>query len=108
MTLRKDQIVETVNKCLGPNAPKKKAASLVETLIEIIKKTLESGEDVMISNFGKLHVADKTERMGRNPATGKSMKLKKRRVVTFKVSQSLKTKMNESRPLLNKKPLKKP
>ncbi len=108
MTLRKDQIVETVSKYLGPNVPKKKAASLVETLIEIIKKTLESGEDVMISNFGKLRVTDKTERMGRNPATGKSMKLKKRRVVTFKVSQSLKTKMNESRPLLNKKPLKKP
>jgi integration host factor subunit alpha len=44
-----------------------KSISLVESLLELIKSILESGEDVMISRFGKFSVKDKDERRGRNP-----------------------------------------
>ncbi len=55
------------------------SVELVETVIELIKSTLSSGEDVMISGFGKFCVKEKRERRGRNPATGDSMMLKLRR-----------------------------
>jgi integration host factor subunit alpha len=55
-------------------------------LREIIKHSLESGEDVLISGFGKFTVKEKTQRKGRNPATAEEMILTPRRVVTFKCS----------------------
>jgi integration host factor subunit alpha len=73
---------------------KNKSNEIVETLIEIIKRSLESGEDVLISGFGKLCVNEKNERKGRNPATGEKMMLKPRRVVTFKCSGKLRDKIN--------------
>ena len=69
----------------------------LETLIEIMKAALESGEDVMISGFGKFKVGEKASRKGRNPATGDSMTLDKRRVVTFKSSGKLKDELNKGR-----------
>ena len=47
----------------------------LEILLEIIKRTLESGEDVMISGFGKFCVKEKKRRRGRNSATGEDMKV---------------------------------
>ncbi len=70
------------------------AKETLETLLEIIKDTLASGEDLMISGFGKFLVHEKTPRKGRNPATGESMILGKRRVVTFKCAGRLKDKIN--------------
>jgi integration host factor subunit alpha len=72
------------------------AVELVETLLELIKSKLVSGEDVLISGFGKFCVNDKRERRGRNPATGDSMMLRQRRVVTFKCSGQLRDKVNKS------------
>ena len=74
---------------------KKKASDTVEKLIEIIKRTLESGDDVLISRFGKFCVKEKKERIGRNPATGESMILPSRKVVTFKSSNKLRKLLNE-------------
>ena len=71
------------------------AKDTVETLLEIMKSTLASGEDIMISGFGKFQVNKKTPRKGRNPATGKDMMLKERRVVTFKCSGGLRAKIND-------------
>ena len=61
----------------------KKSTDIVETLLKIIKSTLESGEDLMVSGFGKFCVKDKRERRGRNPATDEDMVLPARKVVTF-------------------------
>ena len=63
-------------------------------MLEIMKRTLESGEDVLVSGFGKFCVKEKRERRGRNPATGKEMVLAPRRVVTFKCSGRLRDKIN--------------
>jgi integration host factor subunit alpha len=92
MALTKADIIESVQQDLG--FPQNESNELVEHLIETIKSTLASGEDALISGFGKLRVNDKKERRGRNPATGDSMMLKPRRVVTFKCSGKLRSKIN--------------
>lgn len=92
MTLTKAQIVETVQNQTG--FPKDQSSEIVETLLEIIKRTLALGEDVLVSGFGKFCVREKKERVGRNPATGENMLLKPRRVVTFKCSGKLRDMIN--------------
>ncbi len=63
-------------------------------MLELIKQSLASGEDVLISGFGKFCVKKKAERKGRNPATGTDMMLKPRQVVTFQYSGKLREKLN--------------
>lgn len=76
------------------NLSPSQAKDTVENFLEILKSTLSSGEDVMISGFGKFQVTEKAQRKGRNPSTGESMMLKGRRVVTFKVAGKLKDRIN--------------
>ena len=92
MTLTKIQIVESIHDQIG--IPKKKSTEIVETLLEIIKRTLASGEDVLISNFGRFCVKEKSERKGRNPATGDDLMLEPRKVLTFKCSGTLRDRIN--------------
>lgn len=93
MTLTKNDIVEKVH---AVGFTKKVSLDTVESLLEIIKQTLEAEEDVLISGFGKFCVKDKKSRRGRNPATGSDMTLWGRRVVTFKCSGKLRNKINGS------------
>ena len=91
-TLTKAHIVEAVAEANGYT--RNKSVETVETLLELIKSALESGDDVMISGFGKFCVKNKKKRRGRNPATGKDLILAPRKVVTFKWSGKLKEKLN--------------
>ena len=91
MALTKSDIVSRIHE-LG--FTKKKSVDIVETLLEIIKGTLEKSEDVLISGFGKFCVKNKKQRRGRNPATGDDLLLRQRRVVTFKCSGKLRKKIN--------------
>ncbi len=91
MALTKSDIVEKVHE-LG--FTKKKSIDTVESLVEIIKRTLEKNEDVLISGFGKFCIKDKKKRRGRNPATGSDLILRERKVVTFKCSGKLRKKIN--------------
>ncbi len=84
MTLTKTELIDTIYNQL--DLPKARSTQVVESLIEIIKKALENGEDVMISGFGKFCVKEKMKRKGRNPKTGNDMMLDARRVATFKCS----------------------
>ena len=81
----------------------KKSFETVETILEIIKSTLESGEDVLISGFGKFCVKQKSKRRGRNPATGVNMILAPRKVVTFQCSGILKEKLNRKKATAKKR-----
>ena len=81
MALTKAEIVDSISDQIG--FPKNHSFEIIEILLEIMKKTLESGDDVMISNFGKFCVKEKRERRGRNPSTGQEMILKPKKVVTF-------------------------
>ena len=91
MALTKNDIVSTVHE-LG--FTKKKSVEIVESLLEIIKGSLERGEDVLISGFGKFCIKKKGQRRGRNPATGSDLILRERKVVTFKCSGKLRDKIN--------------
>ncbi len=92
MALTKSDIVESISSHIG--FTRKQSSEIVETLLEGIKSTLESGEDVLISGFGKFRVKDKKERRGRNPATGDDMMHRPRRVVTFRRSGKLREKID--------------
>jgi integration host factor subunit alpha len=92
MTLTKAHIVDAIADQIG--YPKNHSSEIVETLLEIIKKGLESGDDVLISGFGKFCVKEKAERRGRNPSTGEDMMMKPRKVVVFRWSRRLRDKIN--------------
>ena len=89
-TLTKARIVEAVVETNGYT--QKKAFETVEIMLEIIKRSLESGHDVLISGFGKFCV--KKKRRGRNPATGEDLMLAPRKVVTFQSAIKLREKLN--------------
>ena len=91
-TLTKARIVQAVVENNGYT--QQKAFETVEIMIELIKRSLETGEDVLISNFGKFCVKKKAKRKGRNPATGKDMMLAPRKVVNFQSSRKLREKVN--------------
>lgn len=92
MALTKADIVETLQTEIS--FTKHKSTELVESLLELIKSTLESGEDVLVSGFGKFCVNEKSERRGRNPATGEDLMLAPRKIVTFKCSGQLRKRIN--------------
>jgi len=92
MALTKAHLIELIQS--NNDLTKKQSTDIVEATIDIIKGTLSSGEDVLISGFGKFRVKDKAERKGRNPATGDDQILPARRVVTFKCSGKLRKKIN--------------
>ena len=94
MALTKNVIVEQLQAQLG--FPKNQSAEITESLLERIKASLASGDDVLVSGFGKFCVKEKAERKARNPATGEDLMLKPRRVVTFKCSGKLREKVNGS------------
>ena len=90
--LTKAHLIEAVQTETG--FAKNKSTELVESLLETIKSTLATGEDVLVSGFGKFCVNQKAERRGRNPATGEDMMLAPRKVVTFKCSGNLRKLIN--------------
>ncbi|NVM20291.1 MAG: integration host factor subunit alpha [Desulfobacterales bacterium] len=94
MSLTKADIIDAVRTNLGHS--KAQSAKLVESLLEIMKRTMANGEDVLISGFGKFCVNEKKERRGRNPQTKEDMMLRPRRVVTFKCSGVLRDRINLS------------
>jgi integration host factor subunit alpha len=95
MTLTKEAITRSVFDRL--DLSKAASAKAVEATFEIIKKSLEGGEDVLISGFGKFSVRDKGKRRGRNPQTNEDLMLAERRIITFKCSTVLKSRLNGGR-----------
>lgn len=93
MTLTKNDIIDEIRNKNGFS--RNKSIETIETLLEIMKQTLASGEDVLISGFGKFCIKEKAERKGRNPATGGDMMLAPRKVLTFKCSGKLRERVNE-------------
>ncbi|PPD35925.1 MAG: integration host factor subunit alpha [Methylomonas sp.] len=91
VALTKADIAEKLFDDLGLN--KREAKEIVELFFEEIKHSLESGEQVKISGFGKFELRDKSGRPGRNPKTGEEIPITPRRVVTFRTGQKLKARV---------------
>lgn len=92
MSFSKSDIVDRVTETIG--FTKKRSSETIEILLEAIKRSLESGDDVLISGFGKFSVQHKAPRKGRNPATGGEMMLPPRNRVSFKCSGKLREHIN--------------
>ena len=94
MALTKENIINCVYNQVGLS--KSKSRVVIESLLEIMKRTLEGGEDILISGFGKFEVKKKSARRGRNPQTTEDLQLRARKVVVFKTSGVLRKKINHS------------
>ena len=94
MTLTKADLINQVQ-ASNAELAKAQAREAVEAILSIIKSSLENGNNVLLSNFGKFSVKDKSVRRGRNPQTGEGMMLEARKVVTFKPSGKLRKLVND-------------
>ena len=72
---------------------KKESAQIVESVLDVIRDSLEQGENVKLSGFGHFIVRQKHARRGRNPKTGTDITIAPRSVVTFRASPLLKDKL---------------
>ena len=93
MTLTKAGLINLIHKT-NNTYTKAQARAAVEAFIELIKNSLVNGDNVLLTNFGKLSIKDKSARKGRNPQSGESMMLGARRVITFKLSGTLRKIVN--------------
>jgi integration host factor subunit alpha len=92
VALTKEAIINSIYNQVGLS--KSQSRIVVEKLLEIIKETLKSGENILISGFGKFEVKEKSARRGRNPQTTEDLQLRARRVVVFKTSGVLRNSIN--------------
>ena len=93
MSLTKEKIINDIYNHVGLS--KTQSRIVVERLFDIIKQTLERGDNLLISGFGKFVVKEKAERRGRNPQTTEDLRLRARKVVVFRTSGVLRKKINE-------------
>ena len=93
MTLTKADLIQAIQS--NNYLTLRQRTDLVETLISTIKDTLASGEDILVSGFGRFCVKKKAERKGRNPSTGEDLMQPERKVVTFKCSGKLRERIND-------------
>jgi len=93
MALTKENLTDSIYDQVGLS--KTQSRRVVESLLDIMKHTLEKGEDLLLSGFGKFLVKDKAARKGRNPQTREDLRLKARRVVVFRTSGVLRKKINQ-------------
>lgn len=90
---------DIINRLAGQSGlSKTESSEIIQSLLEILKRTLASGEHIQISGFGKFCVKVKQARKGRNPQTGNPLQVKSRRVVTFQCSSVLRGKINDKDP----------
>ena len=81
------------------NDSKREAAHAVEIVFDTITRTMSKGEDVMINDFGKFKKVDRKARMGRNPFTGETIKIKASKKARFLPAKGLKDVISGERKL---------
>ncbi len=87
------ELALSVNEKLGVS--QRNAAEMVDTIFATMKETLINGESLKLVQFGTLSVRDKSPRRGRNPRTGESMTITKRKMVSFRPSKRLRERLNK-------------
>ena len=71
------------------------SSDIVDSVFSVLKDTLVNGESVKLVQFGTLTVRDKSPRKGRNPRTGETMTITKRKMVSFRPSKQLRERLNK-------------
>lgn len=74
---------------------KKNAEASINALIDVIAESLKDGEKIQVVGFGSFEVRERAERKGRNPQTGKEMKIAAKKAPVFKAGKALKDAVNE-------------
>jgi len=90
-TLTRADLTESVHQDVG--LTRQDCAGLVERTLDLIAEALQRGETVKLSGFGVFQVREKRARMGRNPKTGKPAAIDPRRVISFRASQMMKSRV---------------
>lgn len=90
--MTKADIAARIQQKIGFTA--RESSDMLETVLEILKKTLGSGEKIKIAGFGNFEIKQKHDRRGRNPQTGETITIEARRILTFKPSQVLRKAIN--------------
>ena len=91
-TLTRADLTDAVLQELGLG--RQECASLVDRTLELVAEALQRGETVKLSGFGVFQVRDKRARMGRNPKTGEPAAIVPRRVISFRASQLMKSRVD--------------
>jgi DNA-binding protein HU-beta len=81
------------------NGSKKEAAHAVDIVFDTITRNMSAGNDVMINDFGKFKKVDRKARMGRNPFTGETIKIKASKKARFLPAKALKEIISGDRKL---------
>ena len=92
-TITRAQLSEAIYQEVGLS--RIECADLLEAILSEMSSTLSQGESVKISSFGSFSVRQKGQRIGRNPKTGEEVPILPRKVLVFRPSQVLKTKINK-------------
>jgi len=90
--MTKAEIAEKIQEKTGMS--KKTSVDMLESVLSLIKSTLETGEKIKIAGFGNFEVKQKRDRRGRNPQTGETITIEARRILSFKPSAVLKEAIN--------------
>ena len=85
--MNKGDLIEAVAKV---TCSKKEAADAVDATLEAILKALKKGDAVTLVGFGTFDVKKRKARIGRNPQTGKEIKIAAKKVPVFKAGKGLK------------------
>ncbi len=93
-TVTRAHLAEAVYREIGLS--RNESADLVETVLREVSDSLARGESVKISSFGSFSVRQKGARVGRNPKTGEEVPILPRKVLVFRASNVLKSRINES------------
>ncbi len=91
--MNKAELIEAVQKALGPDTTKRGAEDAVSAVLDTIAKGVKKDKKVQIIGFGTFEVKKRAARMGRNPKTGESMKIAASKSVGFKPSSALKSRL---------------
>jgi integration host factor subunit alpha len=94
-TLTRADLADAVVRKIG--LPRNESQDLVELVLGEISTALACGEGVKLSSFGSFGVREKGQRIGRNPKTGEEVPITPRRVLVFRASNIMKTKINGGR-----------
>ncbi len=90
-TLTRADLADILNRQVGLS--RADAAGMIESILGHISDALLGGQNVKISGFGTFVLRDKGERIGRNPKTGVEVPIAPRRVLTFRPSQQMRSRV---------------
>lgn len=90
--MNKEELVQEISK--KANVTQKEAVEVLNALIDTVQKTVAKGKKVTLVGFGTFERRDRAARTGRNPQTGKELKIPATKVPAFSAGKRFKTVVN--------------